>query len=152
MRSINIGSEISSLFWSWSQFQNTVLSDLIKDIFSNFKSQVCWSQGQFKHFVWSDSGASIRCYERFTALYGCGTRQKPWLSQNCRREIWWNFKTSDRLEAQFKTIDNLLFWAQNYNIDNILFFYFLLVFVQFTFWPSLWGQFSESLLSIPLQS
>ena len=97
-----------------------------KVAFSNLKSQVCWSRGQFKHFGWSDSGASIRCYERFTALYGCGTRQKPWLSQNCRRETWWNFKTSDRLEAQFKTMDNLLFFSAKFlltsYINNIHFF------------------------------
>ena len=36
--------------------------------------------GQFKNAGWSDRGASIRCYERFTgftSLDGCGTRQKP---------------------------------------------------------------------------
>ena len=56
-----------------------------------FKISSLLKSGQFENAGWSDRGASIRCYERFTgftSLDGCGTRQKPEAS----RETWANFR------------------------------------------------------------
>ena len=58
--------QILSLFWSWKTL-----------VWLKFSSKI-WNLkfveigGQFRNAGWSDRRASIRCYEPFTALYGCG--------------------------------------------------------------------------------
>ena len=100
-----------------------------KVAFSNLKSQVCWSRGQFKHFGWSDSGASIRCYERFTALYGC----RPDKNHDSRRTA--DGKLDEILKLQIDSKPSLKPWitycflAQNFfwQVISTIFISFLLV-------------------------